>query len=274
MSKDNLSGDWMNAVAESRLQIVFENRNKDYGAYQLRRSYNKTLIGALLFSSALFTLLLAMPSIIDYFSAQMEEEVVLTKETEIVLSEPPPVDESEPPPPPPPPPPLMETIKFTPPVVVDEPVPEDEAPPVQEEIVAQVATVTQEGSGGDDIIIPTENTGTGVVESKAEEVFVSVEEMPKFPGGEEALMKYLAKNINYPAMEKEAGIQGTVYVYFVIDKDGKVTKAEVKRGVRGGAGLEKEALRVINTMPPWSPGKQNGRPCLVSFTLPVRFVLK
>jgi protein TonB len=165
----------------------------------------------------------------------------------------------------------METVKFTPPVVVDEEVIE-ETPIITQEVETQIATVTNEGTT-DEIIIP-EETGNGAVAENPETPFVSVEEMPGFPGGEEALFKYLGKNINYPAMEKDAGISGTVYVYFVINKEGRVSNTEIKRGVKGGPGLDKEALRVISNMPAWSVGKQNGRPAAVQFTLPVKFVLK
>jgi periplasmic protein TonB len=111
------------------------------------------------------------------------------------------------------------------------------------------------------------------VKEKREEVFVSVEVMPEFPSGQEALFDYIVKNIKYPKKEKKAGIQGTVYVYFVVDKQGRVTNTEVKRGVRGGAGLDEEALRVISSMPPWSPAKHNGKPVMVAYTLPVKFIL-
>ena len=104
--------------------------------------------------------------------------------------------------------------------------------------------------------------------------FTEVDEMPQFPGGEQALFNYLCKKINYPAKEKDAGISGTVYIYYVINKEGKVTNAEVKRGIKGAPGLDKEALRVIQNMPTWSVGKKNGKPVLVEFTLPVKFVLK
>jgi protein TonB len=274
MSQNNLfSGGWMNEVADVRNDIVFQNRNQSYGAYQIRRGYNRTVFVALLISSIAFVFFTSLPAILEMISKAEEEEVKANTEVVVDLEAPPPVDETEPPPPPPPPPPVMETIKFTPPVVVDEPLPEDEAPPVQEEIKAQVADVTQQGSG-DDIIIVEEGTGNKVVEEEPDQVFVSVEEMPVFPGGEEGLMKYLAKNIQYPAMEKDANIQGVVYVYFVVNKDGKVSNVEVKRGVKGGPGLDKEAIRVISSLPKWTPGKQNGRPAMVSYTLPVRFVLR
>ena len=173
---------------------------------------------------------------------------------------------------PPPPPPVMETVKFVPPVVTDEEVPDEEIPPPQEKLTeTQVSTETQEGSG--DIIIP-DGTGNEVVGNEPEQVFTIVEQMPAFPGGEEELFKYLGKNINYPAMEKDNGISGTAYVTFVVDKDGKIKDAKIARGVRGGPGCDKEALRVVSGMPDWKAGKQNGRQVSVQFNLPIKFVLK
>ncbi|TND07188.1 MAG: hypothetical protein FD123_3333 [Bacteroidetes bacterium] len=99
------------------------------------------------------------------------------------------------------------------------------------------------------------------------------EEQPSFPGGESEMYKYLSQNIRYPAMEKEMGIQGTVYIKFIIGKDGSVSEVEVARSVPGGTGLEKEAVRVIRSMPRWSPGKTNGRPVRTKYTLPIRFIL-
>ncbi|MFN4930599.1 MAG: energy transducer TonB [Bacteroidia bacterium] len=273
MAENKIFGSWDDVVSEGRNSLVFENRHKDYGAYDIRRKYNNYVNRALIISCTSFILLVTAPKIYSWIVAQVEEEKVVEMDmTQIDLEAPPPVDETEPPPPPPPPPPVMETVKFTPPVVVDEEVIE-ETPIITQETETQISTVTNEGNNTDEIIIP-EETGTGVVAENPETPFVSVEEMPSFPGGEEALFKYLGKNINYPAMEKDAGISGTVYVYFVINKEGKVSNAEVRRGVKGGPGLDKEALRVIQNMPAWSIGKQNGRPASVQFTLPVKFVLK
>lgn len=103
-------------------------------------------------------------------------------------------------------------------------------------------------------------------------VHLIVEDMPQFPGGEEAMMKYLAKNIKYPRIAKETGIQGTVYIIFVIEKDGTVTNVNVHRGI--GGGCDDEAVRVINNMPVWKAGSQQGRPVRVQFNLPVHFLLK
>lgn len=273
MAEKELSNNWDDVISEGRNALVFENRHKDYGAFDLRMRYNSYVNRAILISSIAIILMIAIPKIYSWFNKQAAEDRVVEMDmTQLDLEAPPPVDETEPPPPPPPPPPVLETVKFTPPVVVDEEVLE-ETPIITQEVEVQISTTTNAGTGDDIIIIP-EETGTGVVADNPETPFLSVEEMPGFPGGEEALFKYLGKNINYPAMEKDAGISGTVYVYFVINKEGKVSNVEVKRGVKGGPGLDKEALRVIKSMPNWSVGKQNGRPASVQFTLPVKFVLR
>lgn len=104
------------------------------------------------------------------------------------------------------------------------------------------------------------------------EIFMIVEEMPEFPGGQEALQKYLAENIRYPVIAEENGIQGRVFVSFVINQKGEVTNATVMRGV--DTHLDREALRVIQAMPKWKPGKQRNVPVRVSCVLPVNFVLR
>ena len=105
-------------------------------------------------------------------------------------------------------------------------------------------------------------------------IFTIVEQMPSFPGGEAELVKYLQKNINYPAMERENNIVGTVFLTFVVDPEGKISDIKVLRGVSGGPNLEREAIRVIKSMPTWKAGKQNGKAVSVQFNLPVRFSLK
>lgn len=111
-----------------------------------------------------------------------------------------------------------------------------------------------------------------VVDDEQPEVYNVVEVDPKFPGGIEALYKYLAENITYPQQAKDSGIQGRVYVTFVVEKDGSITGAKVLRGI--GGGCDEEALRVVNAMPKWTPGKQLGEPVRVQFNLPVVFKLK
>jgi protein TonB len=164
---------------------------------------------------------------------------------------------------------VQATVQFVPPEITDEEIPEEEVQQVVDE-KTQIAVVTNEGT--DDIMIPEEVVT--VVEPEPEQIFTVVEQMPEFPGGEAALYKYLNSNIKYPQMEADAHIQGTVYLTFVVDKDGNIKDVKPLRGVAGGPNLEKEAMRVVKSMPSWKSGKQNGRPVSVQYNLPVRFVLK
>ena len=104
------------------------------------------------------------------------------------------------------------------------------------------------------------------------EVFVMVEQMPEFPGGQSALVDYLSKNIHYPTQAKEKQIQGKVIVRFTVNSIGKLENARIARGV--GSGCDEEALRVVNAMPQWKPGRQNGKAVNVAFTLPINFSLQ
>lgn len=110
------------------------------------------------------------------------------------------------------------------------------------------------------------------VEKEEAQIFFIVEEMPEFPGGETALRQFLANSIKYPVIAQENGIQGKVYVTFVVGKDGSVYNATIARGV--DSALDKEALRVVNSLPKWKPGKQRGKPVNVSYTVPINFVLQ
>jgi TonB family protein len=128
-----------------------------------------------------------------------------------------------------------------------------------------VSTFAQEETT---IQIQTEDPETW---NDSNEVFVFVEEAPCFPGGDKARIKFLIKNISYPKAAKENGIQGTVYISFVIEKDGRVSNAKVLRGI--GGGCDEEALRVINKMPKWKPGVQRGKTVRAQFNMPIRFTL-
>jgi protein TonB len=104
-------------------------------------------------------------------------------------------------------------------------------------------------------------------------VFSFAEQQPDFPGGEAALMKYLQQNIRYPAMEKDNSVTGTVVLTFVVDKNGNITDVKTLKAVKGGPNLDKEAIRVVKSMPPWKPGKMNGKSVAVQYNLPVTFNL-
>ena len=105
-----------------------------------------------------------------------------------------------------------------------------------------------------------------------EQIFLVVEEMPSFPGGEKEMYRYIGKNIEYPRMAKESGISGRVFVTFVVEKDGRVTDVKVLRGI--GGGCDEEAVRVIKSMPRWKPGKQRGKPVRVQYRMPIKFTLQ
>lgn len=263
---------WNDAVFEKRNQIVFEKKNKEYGAYVIRKDYNRSLNKAFIIALSAFILIVTIPFIKGLISGGDDSEANLVRDVEITLEAPPPIDPNEPPPPPPPPPPpVMEQIKFTPPEVTEEDIPDEEIPPPQEKLSeTNVGEKTQEGDV--DAILP--DLGDDAIGSGPEEVFTYVEQMPSFPGGDVEMLKYIQKNIVYPQMEKEAGISGKVYLQFIVNKEGNISDVKVIRGVAGGASLEREAMRVVKSMPAWKPGKQNGRPVTVQFTLPVNFVLR
>ena len=177
---------------------------------------------------------------------EVEEEIIpITREQEVK------------PPPPPPPPQVVEVLNIVDDDVEIEDELEIEDSEADDETVIDVAPV-----------IETEE------EEEADEaqVFFIVEDMPEFPGGDLALRKYIANQIKYPVIAQENGIQGKVYVTFVVGKTGKVTNASIARGV--DPSLDKEALRVVNQLPPWKPGKQRGKPVNVSYTVPINFVLQ
>lgn len=161
------------------------------------------------------------------------------------------------PPPPPPPPPPPEVIE----------VDDDEEIEEEPEIFEQEFELEQEIEEP----VYVEPEAPAVEEPEEPDFFVVVEDMPEFPGGEAAMYKWLGKNIKYPQVAKENGIEGKVFVRFIVDGSGKVKESQVLRGI--GGGCDEEALRVVNKMPAWKPGKQRGKPVNVQFTIPIHFQL-
>jgi uncharacterized protein len=141
-----------------------------------------------------------------------------------------------------------------------------EPPPVSDE----VWPATQEGDYGDyEVITPTVE-----VEQREEEVLYFAEQMPEFPATFGTVQKFFQDSLRYPVVEKEAGKQGTVYVNFIVERDGSITNVKVAKGVPGAPGLDKEAVRLVSSMPKWTPAKMNGRTVRCSTTIPVKFVLQ
>ena len=261
---------WDDAINPDRAELVFENRNKAYGAYPLRKSYTKTTSKALIISLSLFSFLISLPVIINLISGFELESADKPIEVTVELKEPPPLDKNEPPPPPPPPPPpTIETVKFTPPVVVDREIEDEEQPPPQEELSeTNVGVVTQEGDENATELPPEQP----VADPDAGKIFTYVEEQPTFPGGEASMYEFLQKNIKYPPLARENGITGRVFLTFIVGPDGDIRDVKVLRGI--GAGCDEEAVRVVKNMPKWKPGKQNGRSVNVQFNMPINFTLK
>lgn len=256
---------WNNVVAAARNNLVFEGRHQDYGAFVLRRDYVRRLGIALAGSVLFFGIAISVPKIVAALGGEeavQNEKRIVDVNLELFEEE----KKIEPPPPPvePPPPVKIETLQFTQLEAVDKPV--DEPPPTQEVLQETTAsTVTQEGEKMD-APPPPPPVDDPTFELSA------VEEQPEFPGGLEAMYKFLGKNVHYPDMERDAGITGRVFVEFVVASDGSITEVTLKRGVSGG--LDKEAQRVVKTMPKWSPGKMNGKPVKVRYILPVNFTLR
>lgn len=258
--------DWNDVVYEGRNNLVFEEKNKEYGAYKLRTRYSRVVIIALLISVSFFLVCLSIPVIMSWLNS-MKQQVAVNTEIEVTLSEPPPIDETEPPPPPvTPPPPIQESIKFTPPEVKpDEQV--VEPPPTVEDLKeSNPGVTTQEGNGATEL--PSEVTAIEPVEEKP---LLFAEQMPEFPGGDEALYRYLNSKLKYTAIAREAGIEGTVFIAYVVDKDGNIANVKCAKDIGGGLG--EVAANIVRGLPKYKPAKQNGRPVALQFTIPIKFSL-
>lgn len=254
--------------------VIFEGKNQEYGAYELRGLYNKYITRALVVAIVIFTFFISLPLVMSYLNIGKEEKFE-NVEVNLELLPPPPVDPNTPPPPPPPKieiPQVAAAVKFLPPKVEEDEKVQDEAPPTVDDMKDKViSTQNIEGETGVDNLIEEPAPAQQVVEEVKEEVFLVVEEMPEFPGGQAAMMKHIASNIKYPRVAQQQGLEGRVIVNFVINSKGEVDNVEVVKGI--GGGCDEEAVRVIKSLPKFKPGKQNGRPVSVKFTVPIKFAL-
>jgi len=247
--------------------IVFKNRNKEYGSYYLRKKYRKFVIISMVFAFVLAGVVVAYPLINAYVN---KSRLVREKEKEVGVKFENIKQEEAPPPPPPPPPPeaMVEKVKFTAPVVVED--------TTIEVTMASMDDLNKKGNveaPTEDVVVEIKDEGPKVIETPVQaEIFTVVEEQPGYPGGEEARISYLQQNIKYPEEAKELGIQGKVFVTFVVEVDGSITDVRVLRGI--GGGCDEEAIRVVKSMPKWVPGKQRGVPVRVQFNLPIKFTLQ
>lgn len=251
-------------------EIVFEDRNKLFGAYMLRKVYSNNLFIGFSFALLMFSVGLISPLIYNILNPEKAEEVVEIKEVNIDLMEAPPVEVKIPPLPKySPPAPPIKTVRFVPPVVTpDEEVQTEEKIATEEELKTSIASTATNDKEEDYSEMTEVVSGSPFGE---EEIFEqsSIEVWPEFNGGMNAMMKYLRKKIKYNRDAEENRIQGKVYVSFVIKKDGSISDVKILKGL--GHGLDENAMVAVKNMPAWSPGKHNGRAVSVRFTLPVNY---
>lgn len=160
-----------------------------------------------------------------------------------------------PPPPPPPAPEIVEILNV-----------------VEDNVEVASVDINTEDSKDKVVVVSAPVTSAPIEEEEDQVIFQVVEKMPSFPGGDAALFKFLGENVKYPVIAQENGVQGRVICQFVVNRDGSIVDVEVVRSV--DASLDKEAIRVIKSMPKWSPGQQRGKPVRVKYTLPVNFKLQ
>jgi protein TonB len=246
--------------------IVFEVRNKEYGAYKLRKKYNRTVLIAMLIG----ILVIATAVITPFINAKANENRSRRAERQVEIKmenlDTPHEQVAPPPPPPPPPTDVVQQQKYVPPVVVDSIKPED---------VKQLMTADQAQTEvtNKEVVEVVQQVKEEVQEEEVEQApFVVVEEMPTFPGGDVELLKFIMEHTQYPEIAKENNIQGKVIVRFCVTAKGGVSQVSVLKGV--DPELDKEAMRVVQTLPPFKPGKQGGKPVPVWYMVPIAFTLK
>lgn len=269
------SGEWCD--------VVFKDKNKQYGAYRLRQTSSKRHVVALIVILILMLIISFLPSLISAVKELNSANDLGTMEDEMVMSNIPveqelPQEQIAKQEMAPPPPPLKSTIKFTPPVIKkdDEVKEEDEMKAVSEVLDTKLQVSMADVKGTDEkfgIAIDELKEHKVIVEEKPQEKpFTTVEQMPTYPGGETEMYSFISKQLKYPVTAQESGIQGRVIVRFVVTSTGEISDVKVLRGI--DPACDKEATRVVKMMPKWVPGKQNGRNVAVYFTLPIIFKLQ
>jgi len=249
------------------LDVLFDGRNKEYGAYELRKKYNKRLIEAL-FAVVIIVVVLSVVNFLPNQGSKEKNQVLLIKDVQLEEIKEKEEKKMEPPPPPKAEVPKIEMTRFTPPrIVKDQEIKEEDRPPEQEKLQdTRIGTVNQEGVKDEGIVAPPASDDTrGIIEApKAkitedyEKIFLKVEIESEYPGGPAAWKRYLNKNFHYPEEGISNEIQGVVTVLFIVDKEGNVSDVQAVSGPEEG-GLREEAIRVIRKSGAWIPAEQNGR---------------
>ena len=259
-------------------ELVFQNRNRSYGAFKMRADSKKRHTWAMMSVLLLALLVSAMPTLIKFATPdkvveKMVEVAVLSQleEPEVKQEEFKRLDPVAPPPA------LKSSIKFTAPVIKkdEEVVEEDEIKSQSELTESKVAISIADVKGNDELngkdIAELQEVIVKTAEPESKP-YTMVEQMPQFPGGEKELLSYIAKNLHYPTVAAENGVQGKVFIRFVVSALGIVEGVDVIRSL--DPYCDKEAMRVVAALPQWIPGKQNGRNVPVYYTLPIIFKLQ
>ncbi len=260
--------------------LVFDSKNKEYGAYQLRKGLAHRNFVALIITVIIAAIVVILPLLISLIpEKEVEEdefqvtELATLEEAEVkdenLVKK---VDLA------PPPPPLRSSIKFVPPVIAkDNEVSDADEMKSQEELSSSKVAISIADVKGNDEIHGADIADVKQVVVQApkqveeEKIYEVVEQQPEFPGGTAAMYKWLNDNLHYPAISQENGVQGKVFIRFVVSKTGAITDPKVVRSL--DPYTDKEAIRCIKAMPRWNPGKMNGAPVKAYFVLPITFRL-
>lgn len=262
------------------LEVVFADKNKVYGAYQLRKNSSANATHALFIGAIAFVLLFFSPKIYGLIRGNAAVIDNPAKTEEVVLMPPKALDPKTPPPPPVEPPrPKIKQVKMPPPVVRPDNLVIEEPPTVEKLKLANPGQRNIEADPTANINIaepigndPKKEDAAAIGDIDKIYEFTALEKQPEFPGGIDKFYKYLSNSINYPSMAAENGVQGKVYLQFVVEKDGKLTDIQVVKGP--GSGTNEEAVRVLKASPKWHPGIQNGVPVRVRYNISVNFNLQ
>lgn len=255
-------------------ELVFQGRNKEYGAYKMRSESDKRHFWAMIIVAGVALVGFNIPKLISLVKPNQIENSYGSIEFAPIdnEAEKPAVQKVEPVAPPPE---FIKTIRFVAPVITEDVnVKETEEMPSQEKLTnlaGVISTENVEGSVNGKVYKENwKEAVTGTITK--DEVYINIEQMPVFPGGEKELLSYIGKNLKYPIIDQENNVQGKVILRFVVSKTGMVDKVEVLRSLSRTA--DSEAIRVVKSLPKFIPGRQNGANVSVWFTLPVTFKLQ
>jgi protein TonB len=272
----------INIFSPAWRELVFKDKNQDYWAYKLRKNSSRYHIIAFLIIVMAAIIIASLPKLISLLEVNRTEKDD-TRVTEFSQIDEKPQEEENiqsmnsalPPPPA-----LKTSIKFTAPVITeDSKVNDEDEMRTQNELTKSTAAIStkdiqgnDDGTGADIGDVEAANLISQKAVQKEEEVFTIVEQPASYPGGDDKMRQFLRDEIKYPAIAREAGIQGTVYLTFTCGKDGSIRDVTVTRGVIQV--IDDEAVRVVKLMPKWLPGRQRGQAVTTRFTIPINFVLQ